>query len=140
MRATNAMTSDLQAFVVSSIEARSFHAGRCCVNSVARFHALSRSSVHEKSPQDVSPTGFVARPPSRRRDDRPAASLPDGPDVGKAWGRALNRTTAFDTRARPVHRGLQMARVALARIPSSPLRLAFACSFMILAAIVMIPR
>jgi hypothetical protein len=33
-----------------------------------------------------------------------------------------------------------MVRVALARIPSSPLRLAFAWSFMILAAIVMIPR
>jgi hypothetical protein len=33
-----------------------------------------------------------------------------------------------------------MARAALARIPSSPLRLAFACTFMILAAIAMIPR
>jgi hypothetical protein len=33
-----------------------------------------------------------------------------------------------------------MTTAALARIPSSPLRLAFACAFMILAAISMIPR
>lgn len=58
----------------------------------------------------------------------------------RSGARGANRATAFDSRAARVHRARQMARTALARIPSSPLRLAFVCTFMILAAIVMIPR
>jgi len=57
-----------------------------------------------------------------------------------ATGQTVARSLRFDSRGRSGHGETQMETTALARIPSSPLRLAFACAFMILVAIAMIPR
>jgi len=76
MGATNAKTIDLRAFGLRGIEAPSFPVAGPPVNRVLRFHSFPQhSSVHEKSPRDVSPTGRIARPAPQRCGVSPPASL-----------------------------------------------------------------
>src|SRR5438105_6412763 len=63
------------------------------------------------------PTGSVARPPSRH--------CGVGLRTVCATGQTVARSLRFDSRGRSGHGETQMETTALARIPSSPLRLAF---------------
>ena len=137
MGATNARMIDLRAFGLRSIEAPSLTASGPVVNRVLRFLAQldpprpRKSSVHEKSPRDNVPR---ASSPGLRRSSAPSAL-----QTVCSTEQTEARSVAFDSLARSGHGETQMT-TALARIPSSPLRLAFACAFMILVAISMIPR
>jgi hypothetical protein len=128
MRATNAMTIDLPAFGVRSIEVPSFPGDRGSVKGVLRFHLL------------LSPAFPMKK--ARRTSNVPRASSPGLAACVQCARRAGRlqgpRDLTIPQTACKVRR--LMTTSALSRIPASSISLAGACAVILFVVISILPH